>query len=424
MVPVMVASAYYVHGEQLMWWFLAILTLVTAGLIALSVWLVRSAKRKIGNRAYWLAPLPFLVALLIGFAVSHAQAPNSGPPAVLPAAKLTAMIKALPEYAHFGYSGMAFYEGKLYVGTNLGLLEIEEGRAVNLYQFQKDDSVVSGPWLDEANKLLWVLDEHTRQLLNFNGTVWHRVALPQPPKGYYSRGDALEGVRPIGNANGFWLQSGGGVWRWDSTENRWTNQPMPTLDSPYADAIIGVLPVGSTLLFIVRHESLSFLVKDGEDFTSDTIVTGDGGWHTIANDSGLKFFAENWVVADQSGYVCTRKGELLKIAPQAITKLDAPGECETLARSASGTLLASFRRVGTYEYTTAWRLLAANPYPSGAGDYWAHLSGSGTELAFAIDAKPVVDKSKTSDADMKFTRNAPTALWFSEGAEFRPVEIP
>jgi hypothetical protein len=420
----MLASAFYVHGEQILLWVRGVLALLILGLIALSVWLVRITKRKIGNRAYWLAPLPFLGALLVGFAVSRAQAPNSGPPTVLPATKLTALTKALPKYAEFGYSGMAFYKGRLYVGTNLGLMDVEEGRVINLYQFQRDDSVVSGPWLDEANQLLWVLDEHTRELLNFSGTVWHRVALPQPPKGYYSRGDALEGVRPIGNVNGFWLQSGGGVWRWDSTENHWTAVPMPTLDSPYADAIIGVTPLGAKLFFIVRHESLSFLVKDGQDFTSDTIVTDDGGWHAVANDSGPKFFADEWVTANESGFICTRKGELLKVTPQAITRLDSPGECEALARSGSKTLLAGFRRVGIYEFSTDWRLRGAAPYPSGTGDYWAHLSGSGTELAFAIDGKPVVDKSRSSGTDMKFTRNAPTALWFSKGAEFRPVDIP
>jgi|HubBroStandDraft_6_1064221.scaffolds.fasta_scaffold24069_4 hypothetical protein len=420
----MLASAFYVHGEQILLWVLGVLALLILGLIALSVWLVRISKRKIGNRAYWLAPLPLLVVLLVGFAVSRAQAPNSGPPAVLPAAKLSDLMKGLSESAHFGYAGTAFYKGKLYAATNLGMLEIEQGKAISLYRFQKDYSVVSGPWLDEANQLLWVLDDQTQELVNFNGTVWRRVNLPKPPKGYYSRGDVLEGVRPAGNTNGFWLQSGGGAWRWDSTENHWTAVPMPTLDSPYADAIIGVMPLGAKLFFIVRRESLSFLVKDGQDFTSDTIVTDDGGWHAVANDSGLKFLADEWVTANESGYICTRKGELLKVTPQAITRLDSPGECEALARSASGTLLASLRRVGIYEFSTDWRLRGAAPYPSGTGDYWAHLSGSGTELAFAIDGKPVVDKPRSSGTDMKFTRNAPTALWFAKGAEFRPVDIP
>jgi hypothetical protein len=155
----------------------------------------------------------------------------------------------------------------------------------------------------------------------------------------------------------------------------------------------------SKLLFIVRHEVLSFLVKDGQDFASDTIVTDDGGWHTVANETGLKFFADSWAVTEQRGYLCTRNGLLLKVTPRAIAKLDAPGECETLARSALGTLLASFRRTGIYEFTAGWQLRDPHPYPSGTGDYWAHLSGSGTELAFAIDGKPLADRSRSSNAE-------------------------
>jgi hypothetical protein len=117
----------YVHGEQIFFWVFGVLALLILGLIALSVLLLRATKSKIGNRAYWLAPLPFLCALLVGFAVSRAPAPNSGPPSVLPAAKLTALIKSIPEHAEFGYSRIAFYKGRRYVGTNVGLIEIEEG---------------------------------------------------------------------------------------------------------------------------------------------------------------------------------------------------------------------------------------------------------------------------------------------------------
>jgi hypothetical protein len=340
----MLAAASYVDGNQIVLLYLGILVLLTLALIALSVWLVKAAKRKIGNRAYWLAPLPFLVALLIGFVIYLAQAPSSGPPAVLPATKLSAMIKALPDYTNFAYSGLAFYKGKLYVATNLGLLELEQGRAVSLYRFQKRYSVVSGPWLDEANQLLWVMDEETRELLNYNGSVWHRVGLAKPPKGYYSRGDALEGVRPIGNKDAFWLASGGGVWRWDPANDRWTIPPMPTLDSQYADAIIGVLPLDSKLLFIVRHEVLSFLVKDGQDFASDTIVTDDGGWHTVANETGLKFFADSWAVTDQGGYLCTRNGLLLRVTPE---------------RLQSSTRRVSSRRWRVLHWELCWRAFAA-----------------------------------------------------------------
>lgn len=422
----MFISTFFFHGEQLIVWFWALLGLLTLGLVGFTVWLVRRVKRKIGNRAYWLAPMPFGLVLLAVFATNRVQAPNNGLPTILPASKISALIKAQPDYAHFGYSGLAFYKGNLYAATNLGLLELDKGRLGRVYRFQNTDSVVSGPWLDVANQLLWVLDEHTNQLLSYDGMDWHRVDLPKPQKEYYSRGDVLEGIKPTSSAKGFWMQAGGSVWRWDSIKNAWVleNQPTTSLDSQYAGTTIGVLPMSSKVLFIVRHQALSFLVKESEDFASDTVVMSEGDGSAVPNRSGIKFFAENWVVADKSGYVCTRDGLVLKATPVAVTRLDAPGDCETLASTESGTLLASFRGKGIYEYITDWQLRAAHPYPGGNGEYWAHLSGHGKELAFAITGKPVVDAKHSSGSDMKFIQNAPTALWYSQGAEFRRIDIP
>jgi hypothetical protein len=365
------------------------------------------------------------LVLLAAYGFFLAQAPNAGPPFVLPESQLTALIKALPAYLSFDYSGLAFCKGKLYATTNLGLIELEGGRVARLYRFQRNDSVVSGPWLDRANQLLWVLDDHTNQLVNYNGTVWHRVNLLEPQKGYFSRGDVLEGIKPASNANGFWIQAGGTVWRWDSTQNAWIfeHQPAPSVPSPDPRVTIGVLPIGTTPSLIVRHEVLEFLIKDSQDFNSDTVVMGGGQGTVIPNNAGIKFFAENWVVAGDSGYICARSGEVLKVTSQTITKVDAPGNCETLAIAEPGILLASFRGKGIYEYAENWRLRAVDPYAAGAGECWAYLSSEGAELAFAITGKPVIDKEHSSGTDMKFVRNAPTSLWYSRGTALQLVDI-
>ena len=110
----MLNSAFFFHGEQLLVWFFALLGLLTLGLVWFTVWLVRRVKRKIGNRAYWLAPIPFVLVLLAVSAMNRTQSPNNGPPSILPARKISALIKAQPDYAQFGYSGLASYKGKLY----------------------------------------------------------------------------------------------------------------------------------------------------------------------------------------------------------------------------------------------------------------------------------------------------------------------
>jgi hypothetical protein len=119
------------------------------------------------------------------------------------------------------------------------------------------------------------VDDHTGELLSFDGNAWTRMAKPLPAKGYYSRGDVLEGMQPIGSANGFWLASAGSAWKWDSASNQWQliagNLAQPE-DYKRVNEIIGVLPIDKTVLLIIRHEPLPFLVRAGEDFPSDEVV--------------------------------------------------------------------------------------------------------------------------------------------------------
>ena len=108
---------------------------------------------------------------------------------------------------------------------------------------------------------------------------------------------------------------------------------------------------------------------------------------------------------------------------ERIARLDTPGECEALV-SASGRLLAGFRHKGIYEYEDGqWTFRAAHPYPSGEGEYWAHLAADGVELSYAITGKPVVDRKISEGRDMKFIRNAPRALWVSRGPNFQQVML-
>ena len=110
---------------------------IVVALITLSTVLLRVRKRKWGKRAYWIAPLAWLAVLITGFLLALANSPNSGPPKGLSANRQGAQIRALPDYAHFSYSGLAFYKGILHVSTNFGLLEVKNGKIDEVYQFQR-----------------------------------------------------------------------------------------------------------------------------------------------------------------------------------------------------------------------------------------------------------------------------------------------
>lgn len=114
----------------------------------------------------------------------------------------------------------------------------------------------------------------------------------------------------------------------------------------------------------------------------------------------------------------------MRVTAERVAPLDAPGACETVASDDDSNLLVSIRTKGAFRYAGGqWKLVAASPYPTGAGEYWTHLAASGGQMALAIEAKPVVDRANTKGSDMKSTRNAPTALWILKDGRFAPVDF-
>jgi hypothetical protein len=413
----MLGLAFF-HGEQI---FRVLFLILLGGMVLLtmvSTLLVRFLKGSVGNRAYWFAPLPFVVAAGSLYFWYWTQQSTSGPPDVLVGADAVRFIKSkIGGGSDFGYWGLAFFKGKLYVSTNLGLLEIESGNISKLYRFQRRYSVVSGPWLDAADKLLWVEDEQAAGLASFDGEKWTRVPMP-------SGLSPSPGSLPqfTGNADGFWAVVAGSVWRWDSARAAWGSENIPKPPSP-GEGVIGVMPLGRQLLFIERHELLPFLVRKNEEFKSDTVVVWDGSWREVRSEPGLRFMANSSAATYDAGYICTTNDDILRVTTEQIVKLDTPGECEALG-SVSGKLVAGFRRKGIYQYQgDKWYLRAAHPYPSGEGEYWAHLAADGAQLSYAITGKPVVDRTASGGRDMKFTRTAPRALWMLLGPEFQQVIV-
>lgn len=423
--PLGCVLAIYFHGEQLIPIFIGALLFSIALLAAISWLLIRYFKPRIGWLAYPLASVPFLlvgIALVIEF---QREKPNSGPPKIIPANQLTQRIRELPAQAQFSLSGLSFFNNKLYAGTNLGIIQISGGKPIELYQFQSTDSVVSGPWTDKADNRLWAVDDHTGELLTFDGTVWTRMAKPLPSKGYYSRGDVLEGIQPIGNANGFWMASAGSAWKWDEASNQWQliagNLP-PREDYKRVNEIIGVLPIGKDVLLIIRHEPLPFLVRAGEEFNSDEVVAASNPTSSGIGRVGEPFLADAWTVTLDAGYICTKDQRLFQITGQSVAQLTAPGRCESVSVDDDSNLLVSIRTKGVFRYARGkWTLVAASPYPSGEGEYWTHLSASSTQLAIALTGKPVIDKEHSSGSQMRFIQNAPTSLWVLDGGSFSSV---
>ena len=169
----------------------------------------------------------FFVVLL--FFVSFGGCSDSGVPAAPQAHsadQIAAAIRALPKYVHFSLSGVAFFKGKVYLSSNIGLLVISGAKPETLYKWVARDDVVEGPWNDTSNDALWIQHAHDNSLSRFDGTAWHRVALPVPTGGY-TRGDILGGFLGVSAPTAFWLVGGGPVWRFHADNTSWVSEKGP-----------------------------------------------------------------------------------------------------------------------------------------------------------------------------------------------------
>ena len=106
---------------------------------------------------------PLLLVCLAAGAVCSRQEVPVQPNSILPQ-ELPRLIQSLPEYAHFAFSGVSFFGGRLYATSTLGLLVVAGGEPEALYQWQERDAVVQGPWRDLANDTIWTSMPRTGRL--------------------------------------------------------------------------------------------------------------------------------------------------------------------------------------------------------------------------------------------------------------------
>ena len=320
------------------------------------------------------------------------------------------VISAIPNYTKFGYSGLTFFNKKLYASSNIGLLEFDGGALSKLYKWYDRDDVISGPWLDVADNYVWALHDGIGKLIRYDGKVWEMTKLPRPGGGY-TRGDILEGFRGVGTPDGFWLEGGQHAWRWVGKKSGW--EPIPT---PNDGSLARIIPLRNTMLLIMRHESLAFLVK-GAYFKSDTIHYYAGRWREVPNKTGKNFFSEQIAIVRDVAYVLTRDGHIFRITPSEIAKLEGPNDCEAIVVTTSGYLLASFRNSGIYEYAEGWRKRFPSPYLPTEAEHWTYLSESNGQVALAITSKPHM----AGENQWKYPGQ--TTLWATSGGELRGMSL-
>jgi hypothetical protein len=323
-------------------------------------------------------------------------------------------------HSGFSYTGLAFYNGKLYASSSIGLLEYEGGKLSKLYRWGNGQfDVIEELASDKANGFLWASHSESRKFVRFDGANWSFVDLPAVAGGY-SRGEALRGFDHFGTNAGFWLHNAAGAWRWSN--GSWVlevSAPTKNCSEAVADdendirCFAAGVPVGGKILTIMHRERIHenrALVDTSVPNPSDRVYFRSGSkWREVPGGPAVNFVTEKVVVTDDAAFIKSFYGELFRVTDTEITAIEPLGEVEAMTATTSGNLLVSFRNVGIHEYVDGWVKRFPPPYGPDEPEHFTHLAESDGKVAIAISAH----------RDKNFRALGETALWISEGGELK-----
>ena len=355
-----------------------------------------------------------VVLLFLGCCLFQAKA--AGSPSVLKPDELEKFIKRHPEYNGLYCSSLAFFKGKLYVASNVGLLEIDNDFLSKTYKWKESSG--EAPRVDLANGQIWV--QIADNFAVFDGNVWRAVSGPTPQKGYFTRGEILEGFHDVSTPDSFWLTGAGCAWCWNVERRNWEEKlNLPTFkNGNRLGKVWRLFFVENKPLIVVRYEP-GWLIHGRErlktrvhgdriatNLISDKVYYYDNRWIEVSNAVTTPIYIEQAVSAGKRAFMRSDEDEIYQVDPLGISKLTVPGKCKALTITGSNNLLASFRDLGVYELTSDWKLRFKVSCTQTNMDDHVYLAEDHGKIAI------VYDNFQTS------------GLWIFNGAELKRFEFP
>jgi hypothetical protein len=297
-------------------------------------------------------------------------------------------------------TGLVFSNGKLYLSTSIGIVEIADEKPKNLIKwFSGGIDTVEGLSVDKATGNVWGYHSRLDKLVRFDGKDWS--SLKSPWSGISSaRSERYGRVQGFSSDLGFWMQNGDRAWKREA-DNTWIQQDVPSKDctsvkdptDPDPGCYVSIAPIASGVL-LVMHSGYIGSYFDlpnprGPKPPPDRLFYLDKrGWSEIISDGASEdFVTKRIVVGDKCAYGLSYYGTLWKISSVGVNKIDLIGEVEAMTTTTTGNLLVSFRDKGVYEYQNGWQKRFDSPYPAGLPDHIAFLSESNGQVAFSIESK-------------------------------------
>jgi len=348
-----------------------------------------------------------ILAILVFAGCAESEPPLAGAiPTVTPATGMRSLVRAFADDKRLGVTNLTFLRDSLFVGTNVGLLRIEEQKVESIYRWYKTYNVTDGPWYGAHRLEIWMVRLEDRQLIKFDGRDWFKVSPPTPPNGFFGRGEFVDGYEGVGKSGNFYLVGGGHSWTWTNSGD-WSLNPAPP--APEFSRVVGLAEVGELLLYVVQIRGCPF-----PDCEFAGYWNSGGQWRSpiplrVGN-------VKQVVSASDAVFIRGEKGELIRVVGEEVKKMDTPGPCEAIARTDDGKLLASFTNAGIYRLDEKWMHLWDSPYPRLEGEHSVYLTEHDGVVALATASLRQLKEGR-------WYRTGSDALWLSDQGNLRQIDL-
>jgi hypothetical protein len=305
----------------------------------------------------------------------------------------------------FGLTGLDFYNHKILLSSNAGVLQFNGMKVEALFHW--DAGVCEALSVDYAHNLYWMYIPDNYKIYNYDGNQWQSV--PHPGLDANTRGDVLSGIKTFQDKQNYWIIYAGKIWRYDDIQKLFVPDDPPTnpIEKESYDKIKYATVIGDIRCYIYGG-SLGYL-------ESDKVFCFDNEWKEIGGAEKFKFDTRAIISTGEVAYIRTRSGKVLRLNRNQLSVIETPGFCNAIAINSKGELLGSFLKKGIYiNQLGSWRKMY--DYPEVEFDkedsfvWMAEVNGGA--VAFAIN---------TFQSEIRDAWKIKPHVWISDKDELKEI---
>src|SRR5262249_38068160 len=109
---------------------------------------------------------------------------------LVPAQDFRRLRKEVSSEVPFGNSPVAFFNGRLFASSRVGLLELDGARLVGIHRWAEGETGFE--WIHATAEALWIHPFHPYRVIRFDGREWKTVPMPSARE-IVTRKENLEG---------------------------------------------------------------------------------------------------------------------------------------------------------------------------------------------------------------------------------------